>query len=444
VAGLLRLGWIADLLSTPIVTGFLTGIAIHIVVSQLPDVFGIAGRPGTIFDHVAGLIAGASGANPWSLGIGLGVLVIALLLEVVDPRLPGALIAVALATLMTFLFPQETSNVALLGTLPRGWPTPVMPAWDAESLRELVPLALILALIIMMQTAAVSRSFAEPARPPVNVNRDFIGIGVANIGSALLGAFPVNASPPRTAVVREAGGTSQLGVLIAAGVVAVPALSGGHVLAHVPQSALAGVLLFVAVRIVRVSVIATVARQAPGEFALILLTAAAVIALPIPTGVAIGIGLSLLHGVWITTHTSVTEFRNLPGTTIWWPANGNDAAGTTRPGILVAGFPAPLLFANAQTFHRGMRTMIAARQPLSLVVLEGSGIADFDYTAAQTLRDLIAECRAQRIDFAVARLASERARAALAHFGILSELGEHRLFHSVAEALAAAETAPPC
>jgi MFS superfamily sulfate permease-like transporter len=353
------------------------------------------------------------------------------------------LIAVALATLVTFLFPQETRNVALLGTLPSGWPTPVVPTWDVENLRDLVPLALILALIIMMQTAAVSRSFAEPARPPVNVNRDFIGVGVANIGAALLGAFPVNASPPRTAAVHEAGGTSQLGVLIAAALVAVPAFSGGVLLAHVPQSALAGVLLFVAVRIVRIRVIGAVARQAPGEFALILLTAAAVIALPIPTGVAIGIGLSLLHGVWITTHTSVNEFRNLPGTTIWWPADGDDPAGTTHPGTLVVGFPAPLLFANAQSFHRGMRTLIAASQPLSLVVLEGSGIADIDYSAAQTLRDLIAECRAQRIDFAVARLASERARAALAHFGILSELGENRLFHSVAEALAAAGTHRP-
>lgn len=436
VAGFLRLGWISDLLSTPIVTGFLAGIAFHIVASQLPDALGIPLQPGSTFDRLSGVYAHARDINPWSIAIAAGVLALTLATEKINPRLPGALVAVALATLTVLLFSLEGKGVAVLGTLPTGLPKPVVPAWDIDTLRQLVPLALILALVVMMQTAAVSRSFADPRHPSTDVNRDFIGVGVANLGAAFLGSFPVNASPPRTAVVHAAGGTSQIGVLISAAIVAALAIGGGDTLKHVPQAALAGVLLFVAVRIVRIRVIDAVAHQAPGEFALILLTAGAVIVLPIPTGVAIGISLSLLHGVWITTQTRVAEFTNVPGTTIWWPSNGTP--GQSRPNVLVVGFQAPLLFANADTFRRGMRAIIAARQPLSLVVLEGGGIADIDYTAAEALRDVIADCRTRHIEFAIARLVSVRALAALEQFGILSELGAGHVFHSVAEAIAAA------
>jgi sulfate permease, SulP family len=178
---------------------------------------------------------------------------------------------------------------------------------------------------------------------------------------------------------------------------------------------------------------------------LIGLTAVAVMALPIPTGVAIGIGLSLLHGVWTATQTRVTEFRHLPGTTIWWPASpseGTSAKGEMVERVLVAGFSASLVFANAEPFRRGMEAAIAARSAVRLVVLEAGGIATIDYTAAQTLQSLIESCRSRDITFAIARLESARARDALEKFGVLAVLGPDRLFMSVAEAVAAIPVAP--
>lgn len=438
IAGLLRLGWIADLLSTPIVTGFLLGIAAHIVASQLPDVMGLEAPNDNMIHRLSVLARTAGNSNPWSVAIGFGVLALVLVGEKINPRWPGALIAMALATAAVLAFGLEHRGVAVLGRLPGGLPTPIAPALSFDSLRELVPLALIVALIVMMQTAAVSRSFGDGN---ANVNRDYLGLALGNLGAALLGAFPVNASPPRTAVVREAGGTSQMVALVAAAVVAALALAGGGLLAHVPQAALAGVLLFVALRIVRADVIASVARQAPGEAALIGLTAVAVIALPIPTGVAIGIGLSLLHGVWIATQTRVIEFRHLPGTTIWWPAHVS-TKGETVEGVLVAGFSASLVFSNAEPFRRGMEAAITARSAVRLVVLEAGGIATVDYTAAQALRSLIESCRTRDITFAIARLESVRARDALEKFNVLATLGPDRLFMSVAEAVAAIPVAP--
>ncbi|HTR83825.1 MAG TPA: SulP family inorganic anion transporter [Reyranella sp.] len=431
-AGLLKLGWVADLISTPIVTGFLAGIALHIVVSQLPDLLGVPAPPGTLAQQIGALVPALGRANPWSVALALGVLAAVIVTERLNPRIPGALIAVAFATAAVMAFGLEGKGVTALGALPEGGPRLVAPDLSYQSLRELVPLALIVALIVMMQTATVSRAFPGPQG--IDVNRDYLGLGVANLGAALLGAFPVNASPPRTAVVKEAGGTSQAGALVAAAVVLALALKGGTLLAHVPQAALAGVLLFVASRIVRVQVIAAVTRQAPGEAVLIALTMAAVDLLPIPTGVAIGIGMSLLHGVWITTRTQVVEFVHVPGGTIWWPP-GHHTTGAPLPGVLVAGYSAPLLFANAETFRRGLMALVNRKQDLKLVVLEANGIAEVDYTAAEALCQAIAACHAKGLGFAIARLESARARHSLRQFGVLALLGEDCLFLSVAEAV---------
>ena len=233
----------------------------------------------------------------------------------------------------------------------------------------------------------------------------------------------------------ESGSRSQLGALVAAAIVLALGLWGRALLYHVPEAALAGVLLFVALRIVRVGTIMKVARQAPVEGLLILLTAAAIIILPIETGVAIGIGLSLLHGVSTTIRTHPIELRKLPGTTVWWPPE-SAGQGERQEGVAIIGFQAPLLFANAEIFKRNMIEMIDGyARPLSLVVLEASGVADVDFTAAQALIEILDHCRAANIGFAVARLESTRAHAALNRFGVLSALGPDHLFHSVDDAV---------
>src|SRR5262249_46083067 len=326
----------------------------------------------------------------------------------------------------------EGRGGAVLGNVAGGLPRLTLPA--LEDLRQLVPLALIIAPIVMMQTAAVSHSFRDAGREP-DINRDFLGVGAGNIAAALLGAFPVNASPPRTAVAVQSGSTSQVGALAAAVIVLVLVLWGGALLAHVPEAALAGILLFVAQRIVQLETIVKLVRQAPVEFLLVLLTAAAVIVLPIQTGVAIGISLSLLHGMSMTIRTRPVELHKLPGTTVWWPA-GSSGHGERQEGVAVIAFQAPLLFANAEIFKRSMIDPIAANvSSPALVVPEASGIADIDFTAARSLAELISHCRAGNIRFAIARLESVRAHKALERFGVLAELGPDHLFHSVDEAV---------
>jgi SulP family sulfate permease len=292
-------------------------------------------------------------------------------------------------------------------------------------------------MIIMVQTAATTRSFPSDPNEPPDVDRDFLGAGVGSVLSGLIGAFPVNASPPRTAVVSETGGRSQIAGLAAVAIVIGLLAFGASLLHQIPNAALGGVLLFVALRIIRVRQILAIYRQSLGEFLLILLTAAAIIILPIEQGVGIGIALSLLHGIWSTTRARLLFFERVPGTSIWWPSSPS-LPGEREPGIIVAGFQAPLSFLNAYHFRSDVLDALkSSPQKPQLLVLEATGIVEIDFTAAQILTDIIRKCHADGIDFAVARLESIRAQHAMARFGIDVLLGPDRQFRSVEEAIRA-------
>jgi sulfate permease, SulP family len=435
VGGLFRLGWVADLLSIPVTTGFLAGIAGHIILSQAPALLGVAAPDGTFLDKLRALIGGLASTNMLTLAIGLGVLAIMLLAERINPRIPGALIGLGGATALVAVFGLENHGVAALGAVAGAIPTLKMPEASLDDLTKIVQVAFIVTVVVMVQSAATTRAF--PAGREPDVNRDFVGVGAASVLAGLIGAFPVDASPPRTAVVVETGGASQLGALVCAALVLALSAFGAGLLTHVPYAALAGVLLFVAQRIIRVSTFVDVWRRSLAEFALIVVTLAAILFLPIQQGVGIGIVLSLLHGVWTTTRARTVEFTRLPGSTIWWPKTNAAEPGETVPGVLVAALQAPLSFLNAYDFQHAVEELAAARAPLRLVVIEADNIVDIDYTAAQVLRAVVGRLREQGIGIAFARLESVRAQQAFARLGLEKLIGADHLFHSVEEAVCA-------
>jgi SulP family sulfate permease len=432
--GIIRMGWIADLLSRPVITGFLAGISIHIVLSQAPTVLGVPSTGGTLLDRVAGLAAHLDQTNPIALALGIGVLAVTLGCERRNPRIPGALIGLVAATAAVVAFDLEKHGIAVLGDVPAGLPRFSLPAVGMGQVYALIPLAIVVSLVVMMQTAATTRSFPS-AGEPQDVDRDFIGAGVGSALAGLFGAFPVNASPPRTAIAAEVGARSQAAGLLAIAIVLALAGFGTGLLARVPEAALGGMLLFVAQRIFRLQTFVEIYRRAPGEFALILATMTAIVVLPIQTGVVIGVFLSLLHGVFITTRAQPIEFERVPGTTIWWPPHAT-MKGEKVDGVLVMAFQAPLSFLNAYDFRRGILDAVARQKgKLRLVVLEAGSIVAIDYTAADVLADVIRTCCADGVDFAVARLESIRAQEAFQCFGLVELLGADHIFHSVEEAI---------
>ena len=433
IAGLFRLGWIANLLSIPVMTGFLAGIAVHIAVSQLPTLLGVAAGEGNLLQSLVAALGELPDTNPYSLALGAGVFGVIFAVEKIDSRVPGALVALIGATLLTLWFGFEQRGVAVIGAVTVGLPGFAVATPDLTDIVHLLPLALIVAAVVMVQTAATTRAFAKSGDLP-DVSRDFAGVGFGGILSGLAGGFAVNASPPRTGAVVETGGRSQMAGLAAAAIVAALLLFGTGLLAHVPTAALAGVLFFVAQRIVRVSTMATLWRQSPREFLLVVATVAAIVLLPIQTGVGIGIVLSVLHGLWTIGLARPIEFEHVPGTTIWWPPNPK-IAGERFPEVMVLAFQAPLAFFNADIFEQGALQMIENRPGLKLVVLEAGTVVHIDFTAAQSLKRILLFCRRRGIDFAVARLESERGQESFDRFGLRALLGDDHLFLSVHDAV---------
>jgi sulfate permease, SulP family len=439
LSGLFRLGGIANLLSTPVMVGFLAGIAVHILVSQMPVVLGMASPDGPMLQKIWELGRHVGEANPYTVAIGLGVLAVVAGSEKVSAKLPGALVGLVGATIAVVVAGLESKGVGVVGSVPATLPTPSLPDIGAEHWAKLVPISLLIVIVVMVQTAAVTRSFPSEPGKPADVDRDFLGVGAGSLVSSLFGAFPVNASPPRTGIVVETGGRTQGAGLAAAAIVMALSAFGGTLLKHVPDAALGGVLLFVALRIIRFRQIAMVFRQSLPEFSLIVATAAAIIVLPIEEGVAIGIVLSLLHGIWSTTRARLVVFERVPGTTIWWPAHPH-VKGEQDAGVLVVGLQAPLFFLNASTFRADLLQMLQKKKP-QLLVLEAASTPELDFTAAQLLLELFTECREEGIIVAVARLESLRAQDAFERFGLFTALPRDHIFHSVDEAVRALSSA---
>jgi SulP family sulfate permease len=433
--GLFKLGGIANLLSVPVTVGFLLGISVHIMVSQLPGVLGLPSPAGSTLDRIGALAHDLGQSNIVTILIGFGVLAAVFASEMISPKIPGALIGLVAATLAVIGGGLEAKGVKVVGAVPATLPMPTLPDITPDRWLRLVPLAFVIAIVVMVQTAATTRSFLSDPDKPADIDRDFLGAGAGSVLAGIFGAFPVNASPPRTGIVAETGGHSQLSGLAAAAIVLALLAFGTGLLKHVPDAALGGILLFVALRIIRVKQIALIYRQSIWEFALIIATAACIIALPIQQGAALGIILSLVHGIWSTTRAKLAIFERVPGTTIWWPASPHPAMkGERLQGVAVVGQQAPLSFLNAPTFRSEVMRVVGDEKP-KLLVLEASGMVEIDFTAAQVLLDLFRECRNQGVTVALARLESVRAQEAFERFAIYEVLPKDHVFHSVDEAV---------
>jgi SulP family sulfate permease len=436
-AGVIRAGWIADLLSVPVTTGFLAGISIHIIVGQIPDLLGLAVPKGEVLGQLADIARQLPNTNPYPAAIGFGVLAIALIGDRISRRIPGAFIAFIVSGLAVWALALQQRGTAVLGALPIERPhlTFDLPSW--LEFTQLLPTSIIVALVCMMQTAAVVRSFPSDPEGQENVSRDFAAIGVGSILAALIGAFAVDSSPPRTAVVHESGGQSQLAGLLAIAIVAVIALMAANAFAVLPVAALSGVLVFIGMRIFRVSAMREIYRCGGYEIWLVAASAAAVVLLPIQTGVTLSILLSLVHSIYIIARPDCAVLSRVPGTTVWWEEPVGEK-GETEPGVLVFAPGAPVHFTNAAFVRRALMDAIAAMvEPCRLVVIEAHGVIDIDFTGSQMLEQVIAELRQRNIQVALARLESERAQRAAIRTGLIAVLGPEQIFHSVEDAIRA-------
>jgi high affinity sulfate transporter 1 len=433
--GLLRLGWIAQFLSAPIITGFLAGVAVIIVVHQLPDLFGIHSVSGSTLYRIKTVVSHLGDTNGWTLGIGAAVFAVVVATQRFNRKLPGALVGLVGSTIVVAAAGLHAHGVAILGAIAHGAPRLGLFDLSWSTLGSVAPIAGVVALVVVSQSAATTRAFADAGHYEVDVGRDFVGVGAGNIAAGLLGAFPVNASPARTAATASAGGRTQAAGLVAAAALVVLIPAAG-LLKDVPLATLAAVLIFIATRIFHARDLISIARFDRFELGLAVITLLTVALLGVEQGIGVAVGLAILDRTRLSARPQLHVLGRIAGTTSWVPLSVNRQA-AQLPGVLAVLFATPLWYANAVHFRAEVIASLgrAVGQP-QLMVLDALGMSDLDYTGSRALAEILDELDHDHITFAIAR-AGEHACDGLRRSGLLARIGEDHLFASVDEAVRA-------
>ncbi len=435
VVGLLRLGWIADFLSAPIIIGFLAGVAVIIIVHQLPDLFALPPVSGTTVHRVATVIGHLGNANGWALGIGVAVFAVVTAAERIDRKLPAALFGLVGSTVVVAAIGLHGHGVPVLGTVAHGPPNFGLRDLSLKSLGQVLPIAAVVALVVLSQTAATTRAFADQGGYPLDVNRDFVGVGAGSILAGVSGAFAANASPARTGAVASAGGRTQFaGLAAAAGVVLVIPAAG--LLKDVPLATLAAILIFVATRLFHVGQLASVLRFDRWEFGLAIVTLLTVAFVGVEQGIAVAVVLAILDRTWRSARPRTYILGKIPGTTSWAPLSHFERP-VPVPGVVVVQWLAPVYYANAAVFQAEIhKALSGAPVPPKVFVLDADAITDIDYTGTRAVRALVDELERTHIVVGVAR-AIGGASQNLARSGLVDRIGRNHIFSTVDEAVTA-------
>jgi MFS superfamily sulfate permease-like transporter len=410
-------------------------VAIIIVVHQLADFFGLSNVTGTNLQRVREVVTHIGQANGWTLGIGLGVLAVVVVCERINRRLPGALLGLAGSSLLVGVLGLEAHGVAVVGTVAHGAPHLGLHGVSWTSLGSVAPIAAVVALVVVSQTAATTRAFADQGHYEVDVGRDFVGVGAGSILAGLVGAFPVNASPARTGAIASAGGRTQAAGLGAAAVVLLIIPAAG-LLTHVPLATLAAVLIFVATRIFKGRDLLAIARFDRFELGLAIITLLTVALVGVEQGIAVAVALAIADRTRLTARAHLHVLGRIPDSTSWAPVHDENAA-VAVPSVLVVLFSTPLWYANAVHFKDAVDAALAEQAtPPSLFVLDTIGMNDIDFTGCRVLGEVLDGFERAHVVFAIAR-ASDHLRASLEAAGLASRIGADHFFGFADEAVTA-------
>ena len=398
--GLFRLGWLADFMSVPIVTGFMCGIGVIIAVHQLPHALGVSSGGDSVVQRLEVLSHHLGHVSAWSLALALATLAIMVAGEKVNPRLPWALAAVVAGAVVASSLSLNQHGVQLLGSVNVGLPHWRLMWFSLHDWSVVVTTSLTLLVVIMSQSAATARTSADEIGVGDDLSHDFVGIGLANVAAGLLGTIPVNASPARTTVTQLAGGRTKLVAIVAGGgaLILSPLVGGART---IPLASLAGVLLFVAGRLIKISRLRSVWQTSRVEFAFAIVAWVGVIFLGVEVGLAIAVALAILVQMWRAARPRMVEMGRRKGTTSWEPY---DAKAVERVDhVLALLFDEDLFFANAGVFRRELHDMMHKYPKTRHVVLDAVAISDIDYTALATLCQIATDLANDHISLCLAR-----------------------------------------
>ena len=435
-AGLAKLGFVADLLSNPVRTGYMAGLAVTIFIGQLPKLFGFSTDASGLAGEAVAFLGGLDQTNAWALGIGLLSLAIILGLKRFRPRTPGILVAVILSIGVSMVLDLASRGVSVIGVLPQGFPVPAMPSAEMSDIPLLFAAALGISLVAIGDTISTSGGFAARGGYEVDGNQELAGIGSANLAAGLFSGFPVSTSGSRTAVAAQSGAKTQLTGLIAAGLVLLMLLFVPGLVQAMPQSVLAAVLIAASFSLFDVAELRRLYQVRKTEFALAAACAAGVMFVGVLQGIVVAVVLSVFYifkRAWAPYSAVLGGAPGLPG----YHDIERYPEVQQVPGLLIIRWSAPLFFANANQFRDRIRELVkASTPPPRWVLVAAEPITDIDTTAGSMLTDLDLELNAAGIHLAFAELQSG-VRDMIVKYGLLETIDEGHLYRSVSEAVEA-------
>ena len=424
VGGLARAGFLTELLSKPVRLGYMNGLALIILVSQIPKLLGSSTDQHTLRGELRATIDGIDRANLTSLAIGVAALAVILAIRHVRPQLPGILAAVVLSTLVVSLLDL---SVPVVGKLPSGLPTPSLPGAGGADVTDLLAAAIGIAFVAFADTGSLSRSYAVRIRQDVDQNQELIALGVVNASAGLFQGFPISTSASRTAVAETAGSRTQAAGLVAAALMGVVLVEASGIARNMPESGLAAVVIAAALSLFDLGGVTQLAHIRRTEFALCLACFAGVALFGVLTGIFIAIALSLLDFVRRAWHPHDAVLGRVAGTKGYHDTTRHPEA-RQIPGLVIYRFDSPLFFANADHFRDHIHNLIThADPPARWVVVAAEPITDIDTTAAEMLVTLDDELRAANVQLAFAELKGP-VRDRLRAYGLAGRFTDDRFF----------------
>ena len=439
VARLARLGFLANFLSRTVLVGFLAGVGIQVAAGQLPDMLGITAAGRQTLPRLLDTARALPHAHLTDVAISIGVIVVVVAARRITRRIPGLLIAVIVAIIVSWALSLASHGVAVVGNVPRGLPSLGLPALGWHDAAALLGAAASMFVVILAQSAATSRAYAAKYEEQFSEDTDLVGLGAANIAAAFSGTFVVNGSPTKAQIVDSAGGRSQLSQLSAAAVVLVVLVLLTGPLAYLPDAALAAVVFLIAVELIDVKEMRHIRACRKQEYAVALLTAAAVVALGVEYGIALAVVASIVNHL----RHSYSPLNSVLAKSAegHWHAAPVTPGARTEEGLVVYRFGTSLYYANAPKLLEDVATLVGQGGPLRWLVVDCAAIGDVDFTASAVLTKLVEHIHQRHVRLVFSSVLGP-VRKQLDRYGISAALGAGAYYATPGEALEAFHAAP--
>jgi len=404
VAGVFRLGFVANFISEPVLIGFKAGIGLVIVLDQVPKLLGVHFPKGTFFQNLASLVRAIPDSSLPTVGVGVFTIVLLLGLEHFVPKLPAPLIAVAAGIAGVSLFGWQEHGIAVVGEIPRGLPSFIAP--DLTLALVLWPGALGIALMSFTETIAAGRAFARSGEPLLKPNRELFATGLANAGGAVLGAMPSGGGTSQTAVNRLAGARTQLAELVTAGATVLTMLFLAGPMGRMPQATLAAVVIVYSIGLIQPIAFRDIRRVRVMEFRWALVACAGVVLLGTLKGILVAIIVSLIGLAQQVFDPPVYVLRRKRGTNVFRPVSAENPDDESIPGLLLIRVEGRVFFANAFRVGEKILRLVNEARP-AVIGLDMAGVFDLEYTALKALTESEQRMREEGVSIWLIGLAPE-------------------------------------